>query len=101
MSTGSSGFKGTHPGANPNSLKSELWLLLTQAELEKSLPCTQTSSTHPGWRGENKGSKWRPQHSYLGQKTPREGSICSWRHSSAELIMPCLPEIQSHQHPPS
>lgn len=43
MSTGSSGFKGTHPGANPNSLKSELWLLPPWAGMEKSLPYTQTS----------------------------------------------------------
>lgn len=70
MSTGSSGFKGTHPGANPNSLKSELWLLPPRAGLEKSLSYTQTPHTRPGWRRpqeprlglQNKRSKWRPQH---------------------------------------
>lgn len=70
MSTGSSGFKGTHPGTNPNSLKSELWLLPPRAGLEKSLSYTQTPPTCPGWRRpqeprlglQNKGSKLRPQH---------------------------------------
>lgn len=56
MSTGSSGFKGTHPGANPNSLKSELWLLPPRAGLEKSLSYTQTPPPM-SWVEEATGAK--------------------------------------------